>query len=243
MENSGVTSETAFAQSYSSTWRLLAPATDLFVRKVNTMYREREFAPVESIVAPERRGFINEVAFELFRSRRAWFRNLGQAKRVLVSEAVELARITISRIERMQPSDIVVPSDAEEAEIDLLAERLQLFFSRVSEREGLEVQPRFPGCGIIDTCFGDIRFGDALYEVKAGDRNFRSVDVRQLMIYAALCKSARLQPLRRMGLFNPRTGFSFCISLDELCLEVSGTSSEELLAEIIRVISSGDTSR
>ena len=239
-----MTSETAFAQSFASTWRLLAPATDLFVRKINTMYREREFAPLRSVVAPERRGLINEAGFELFRIRRvAWFRNFGEAKREVMAEAVESAKATIGRIERMDPNDVVVPSDVEEAEIALLAERLQLFFSRVAERESLEVQPKFPGCGIIDTCFGDVRFGDALYEVKAGDRNFRSVDVRQLMIYAALCKSARMQPLRRMGLFNPRTGFSFCISLDEVCLEVSGTGSEELLAEIIRVISSGDTSR
>jgi len=208
------------------------------------MYREREFAPLNSVVAPERRGLVNEAGFELFRIRRvAWFRNFGKAKLEMMAEAIKSAKATISRIERMDSDDILAPSDVEETEISLLAERLQVFFSQAAKGENLEIQPRFPGCGMIDTCFGDVRFRDALYEVKAGDRNFRSVDVRQLMIYAALCKSARMEPLRRMGLFNPRTGFSFCIGLDDVCLEVSGTSSEELLAEIIRVVSSGDTSR
>jgi hypothetical protein len=120
---------------------------------------------------------------------------------------------------------------------------LRQFFAHASRQTAIEVEPKFPGCGIIDTCFGDVRCGEALYEIKAGDRNFRSVDIRQLLVYAALGKSAGLAPLRQLGLFNPRTGLSFCMNLDDLCLEVSGISSEELLAELIRVFSSGETSR
>jgi hypothetical protein len=161
----------------------------------------------------------------------------------LLIEAARAARATISRLERIDAPDVDNPSEAERKEINIIADRLQTFFLRVSEGRGFEVQPKFPGCGIIDTCFGDVRVGDALYEVKAGERTFRSMDLRQLLIYAALCKSARMQPLHRVGLFNPRVGVSFCAGLDHLCLEVSGTSSEELLTEIVRVISSGDTSR
>lgn len=235
-------SETAFSQSFSSTWRLLAPATDLFVRKVNSMLREREFAPLNSTVLPERRGFINEAAFQFFRIRREWF-NWTRPRNELMSMAAEAAKATICRIERIDPADIPDPSRAEEDDIFDIAERLQMFFSRVSGGQSLQVQPKFPGCGIIDTCFGDVRFGDTLYEVKAGDRTFRSMDLRQLLIYAALCKSAQMSPLRRVGLLNPRTGVTFSIGLDHLCLEVSGTQSEELLTEIVRVVSSGDTSR
>jgi hypothetical protein len=237
-----VTSETAFAQSYSSTWRLLAPATDLFVRKVNLMLREREFAPLVSTVVPERRGFINEAAFQFFRIRRQMF-NWNRPRNELVSIAAEEAKATISRIERIDPIDISDPVGVEEDEVLVIAERLQMFFSRESKGQSFQVQPKFPGCGIIDTCFGDVCFGDTLYEVKAGDRTFRSMDLRQLLIYAALSKSASMRPLRHVGLLNPRTGVSFAIGLDDLCLEVSGTQSEELLTEIVRVISSGDTSR
>ncbi len=84
---------------------------------------------------------------------------------------------------------------------------------------------------------------DTLYEVKAGERSFRSVDVRQLLVYASLSKSAGMRQLKQVGLFNPRTGLSFSMGLDELCLEVAGMPSEELLAEVIRIASSGETSR
>ncbi len=237
-----MTSETTFSHSFSSTWRLLAPATDLFVRKVNSMLREREFAPLISTVLPERRGFINEAAFQFFRIRREWF-NWTLPRSELISMAAAAAKATICRIEGINLSDIPDLDGAEEDELILIGERLQMFFSRVSNGRGLQVQPLFPGCGIIDTCVGDVRFGDTLYEVKAGERTFRSMDLRQLLIYAALCKSAKLEPLRNVGLLNPRTGVSFCTGLDNLCLEVSGTRSEELLTEIVRVISSGDTSR
>src|ERR1700761_916319 len=123
MEDTGVTSETAFAQSYSSTWRMLAPATDLFVRKVNSMLREREFAPLKSIVLPERRGFINEAAFEFFRIRREWF-NSSRPTDELMPTAAEAARTTISRIERIDPAVIPDPSDAERDELLAIAERL-----------------------------------------------------------------------------------------------------------------------
>jgi hypothetical protein len=192
-----VTSETAFAQSYSSTWRLLAPATDLFVRKVNLMLREREFAPLTSTVLPERRGFINETAFQFFHIRRQMF-NWNRPRNELVSMAAEEAKATISRIERIDPIDIPNPVGMEEDEILVIAERLQTFFSRESKGQ-FQVQPKFPGCGIIDTCFGDVCFGDTLYEVKAGDRTFRSTDLRQLLIYAALSKSASMTPLRTPG--------------------------------------------
>ena len=221
---------------------MLAPATDLFVRKVNSMLREREFAPLKSTALPERRGFINEAAFEFFRIRREWF-NFSRPRDELVSMAAEAARATICRIERIDLAAIPGPSGAEVEELLTIAERLQIFFSRESKGRNFEVHPKFPGCGIIDTCLGDVRFGDTLYEVKAGDRTFRSMDLRQLLIYAALCKSANMAPLRHVGLLNPRTGVSFFSDLDYLCLEVSGTRSEELLTEIVRVISSGDTSR
>jgi hypothetical protein len=108
VEDSGVTSETAFAQSYSSTWRLLAPAADLFVRKVNSMLREREFSPLQSAVLPERRGFINEAAFQFFRIRREGF-NWGRPRNELIGMAAEAAKATICRVERIDPANIPEP--------------------------------------------------------------------------------------------------------------------------------------
>jgi hypothetical protein len=242
LEDSGLISETAFSHGFSSTWKVLAPATDLFVRKLNAALRQREFVPLKSSVPPDRRAFINEVAFQLFRLR-SLGSELSAGNDNLILAATESSRLTISRIERIPLTDIAGPTDDERTDVVAQLDRLLFFFRGVSRDTGLEVAPRFPGCGIIDACVGDVRCGETLYEIKAGDRNFRSVDVRQLLVYAALNKSADGPSLRQIGLFNPRTGLSFCMNLDDVCLEVSGTTSEELLTELIRVFSSGETSR
>jgi hypothetical protein len=250
LENSRLISETDFSQNYSSAWRSLAPATDLFVRKLNMQLCEREFTPMKSMVSAGRRAFINEIAFQLFGlevSGKGHFWMFSSYTKALneghALTAIRLARQTIGRIEGVKETEIEDPNDDENVDIVAQVERLGIFFSNTTKGYPLEVAPKFPGCGIIDTCFGDIRFGDTLYEIKAGERTFRSVDVRQLLVYAALSKSAEMQQLHHLGLFNPRTGISFCMSLDDLCLEISGQPSEELLAAIIRTVSSGDTSR
>jgi hypothetical protein len=81
---------------------------------------------------------------------------------------------------------------------------------------------------------------NVLYEVKAGDRFFRSIDIRQLILYSTLSGSFKIE---RLGLFNPRIGISATIPMDDLCFEISGKNSAELFSEIAAVVSSGDVSR
>jgi hypothetical protein len=59
-------SPTVFARVHSSTWKSLAPTTDLYEKRINTLLTEREFPPLASITIPERRAFVNEIGFELF---------------------------------------------------------------------------------------------------------------------------------------------------------------------------------
>jgi hypothetical protein len=97
-------------------------------------------------------------------------------------------------------------------------------------------EPVFPGCGFIDTCRGDVLVCKTLFEVKAGDRLFRSIDVRQLVTYAALNLVSRQHKIHKVGLFNPRVGIRAAV-------EVSGKDAITLLSEIVVAISSGETSR
>jgi hypothetical protein len=107
----------------------------------------------------------------------------------------------------------------------------------------LVVSPQFEGCGIVDTCVGDVLIGPVLYEVKAGDRPVRSIDIRQLLTYAALNFAKKHRPIDRIGLVNPRLGKFFEIDLDTLCEEVGGGDGpSELLERIIYKLSSGEIS-
>jgi hypothetical protein len=84
---------------------------------------------------------------------------------------------------------------------------------------------------------------EGIFEIKAGDRNVRSVDLRQLLVYSALNYADQKRQIQRIGLFNPRVGTHFSATLDEFCAEISGRPTIELLSEIVQVFSSGDISR
>lgn len=241
MERTSLISAIAFAREHSSIWRSLTPTGEIFIRRLNADVYERQYPPLKSVVEPARRAFVNELGFQLFfdAEDQKW------AGEFFPGNAVRDAMASLQRASRRyRGAPGKVEADEQETrEARELFGRLRAFFGRESQRQVLELFPRFPGCGILDSCAGDIYFPTTLFEVKAGDRSFLSVDVRQLLIYAALNKSAGVRELTRVGLFNPRTGTSFVADLDELSREISGVPSGDLLAEIIRIASSGDVSR
>jgi hypothetical protein len=232
-------SETSFAQHYTSAWKLLAPTTDLYVRKINLELYAREFRPLASATKPLRRALINETAFNLFA--------LKNRPDEVEGDIVQLAYLRAKeKISTLKSSPILEPYPLEENEIEDCNQqeaRLSIFFRNLAKEASLTFSPRFQGAGIVDTCNGDVLVGSTLIEVKAGQRTFRSIDIKQLLTYAALDRISGLSRITRLGIFNPRTGVSFCASVDEVCLEVSGCTSYELLPEIIRILSSGEISR
>ncbi len=237
-----MTSETSFAQYHTSTWRLLSPAMDLYIRKINLHLYQREFPILKSDISSGRRGLINEIAFIAYCTSPAKAR-LRKLTDYVLSYASRKASERISLLEDIPLESIATPNESEIDDLTEQVRRLRLFFSRTSEGHPIEINPQFPGAGIIGSCEGDIYFNSTLFEVKAGQRMFRSVDLKQLLTYGALNNASRLRPLNHLGLFNPRMGVSFIAALDDICLEISGCMAAELLPEITRVISSGDISR
>jgi hypothetical protein len=236
LERPDLTSETQFSRHNSSTWESLTPMMELYVRRMNLRLIERAFAPMEHETAPSRRGFINEIAFELFAS----FVN-GHLPANIEAECVSKARRSILHLERAD--DLSDPNQTEMSDAREQLRRLTLFFQSAASGRLVEAKPRFSGCGIISSCEGDIYVQGELFEIKAGDRNVRSVDIRQLLIYCALNYAGPRREIQRIGLFNPRVGTHFSIDLDQLCAEISGRPTKELLSEMIQVFSSGDISR
>jgi hypothetical protein len=220
--HSVMTSETSFALDHTSTWRTLAPAIDLLVRKVNVSLYEREFAVLRSDISPSRRGLVNETAFNVFCSRpRAEGRDaLTDAD---VDSAFHDARRKIAVLEKIPIDQVAGLSETEVSDCTEQVKRIRVFFlSRIRDQGTVEVRPRFPGSGFIDTCEGDIYFDDVLFEVKAGQRPYKSGDFKQLLTYAALNYAGGARPLNRIGLFNPRMGTSFAATLDAVAIEIAG---------------------
>lgn len=113
----------------------------------------------------------------------------------------------------------------------MIAVRLQDFF----ETEGagaLVIQPHFKGCGILDSCYGDLFLDGTLYEVKCVERNLRSIDIRQVLTYCALNYQSRQFEIDEVCILNPRRGISFRFGVESLAQKASGKNSSELFHQI-----------
>jgi hypothetical protein len=196
---------------------------------------------MKTSTSPMRRGFVNEVAFATFcqSSRRELAWPPEKLTKIEIDQAV--AHVQALSVHREVSADGL--SDEELLDIEEQRNRLIRMFSFDRPAGALIIEPLFPGCGIIDACKGDLIFSNILFEVKAGERLFRSIDVRQLIMYSALNYVSKRFKIERVGLFNPRIGISATISIDDLSSEICGKQSAELFSEIVSAISSGEMSR
>ena len=92
--------------------------------------------------------------------------------------------------------------------------------------------PELRGFGWLDDCNCDAWTTEAIFEVKSGDRPFRSVDLRQVLAYLALNHFSGGRTLRVVFLVNPRRGTFFRIAAEALSLEMAGRPLVELTQEI-----------
>lgn len=238
-------SASAFCKLHSSFWRDVAPTTDIFVRRLN-LRKEREFPEMDIPTRPMRRGFINEVAFAVFcqsaKVQRGWPPEKLRKEEIDAAVASVVSLAAHREVRAGDKSEESLAAD-ELLDIEEQCNRLLRMFSFNRPADALVTEPIFPGCGIVDTCKGDVIVSNTLFEVKAGDRKFLSVDIRQLITYATLNQISKRFRIDGIGLFNPRVGTSVTISVDDLCFEVSGKRSDELFSQIASVISSGEISR
>lgn len=231
---------TRFSGAYGSFWRDVTPTMDLFVRKINLDLYNRVEPPADYQVEPKRSALVAEAAFALFdlQSRHEGDRALFFQR--FTEQATDEARRRLALLSAENIGDDLNPDELNATQE--LFRRLSSFFIDIQGRE-LVLKPYFPGCGFVDQSEGDIIYGDTLFEIKSVDRNFRSVDIKQLITYAALNHKSRSYHFREIGIFNPRMGTEFRMGLDDVCMEVAGISSIELLEIIAYSIASGEVSR
>lgn len=235
-------SERTLADGFGSTWESITPTMDRFVRRANRN-ADRIFAPIKNRSAPQRRGFINEVAFGLFAHRL----KVGHKNNVdsdAVALIVKAAAVKIAAFEELAPEEVAVLTNDEKQEI-LELERAMLGYALYLHNETGVILPRpnFRGCGFVNECEGDLLVGTDLVEIKAGDRAFRAKDVRQLLVYCALNSVSSQYVIEKVTLFNPRRGLALTAKIADLAPEVSSKSASELMADISYFVSSGDISK
>ena len=230
-------SEVSFATQHTSLWHILAPNSERFVRRIN-LNIDRYGVDHPFLDPPNRRGYLNETAFQLVKLRQS-------EPDVSLFEAVSIARKRLALLDRPQQEGNLSDPSPSETESILAMEQSLGEFVRWQSKEASTVvfEPVFPGCGFLNASVGDLLIGDTLYEVKAGDRLFRSTDLRQLMTYCAMNFVAKKYDVRRAGCINPRRGTYFVLDLETIAHEMAGKSSPELFSEIVYYLSNSGVSR
>lgn len=229
-------SETFFSSHYTSLWRSIAPSMEEFVRRTNLDGVDRFWTPIDSAVASDRRGLVNEAAFLLFvqavgsrpQPAKTWFdKHVGRA--------LEAAEIYISGERGSEEHQN--PDEVERNESIVLCERLMQYF--MAPRLGkLVLQPQFSGCGILSACNGDVVSEVlGLFEVKSGNRPFRSTDYRQLSVYLSLQYAETRFLFPNLHLVNPRTGLVASLATEDFTMAVSGKSAAAYCQSVIECFS------
>lgn len=240
LENSSLIGATKFAGAYGSFWKSATPTLDLFVRRINLDLYVRDDVPVELGIDPTRSALVAETAFEIF----SQLFTGDEIENDFFERVIEAAKGAATRRLKLLNAENLDPpfSNEERAATEDIYGRLFRFFTHDIE-ETIHVRPIFPGCGFIDRSEGDVIVGSALYEIKSVERTFRSVDLKQLITYAMLNHKSGAYGIDSIGLYNPRRGTYFEMTIDEVCIEISGMSGIELLEQLAYSVASGEISR
>lgn len=225
-------SERKFSSTFLSFWKQLFPMGDTVIRRLNIAC-ERQIDPLDSTlpVSNGKRSVINELSFRLFKEKIE--NNKVDKKRLteISNEVIKYIGRLSNNISTIEPLELIELEEALDLAISLSS------FFETSNLSSLQFWPTFNGCGCIHKCKGDILYGNTLVEVKAGDRNFRINDIRQVVIYLALNFSSQQYSIKNIELINPRTGLFFQSSVKTIIKECSGKMPVDIFSDIVEFVS------
>jgi hypothetical protein len=224
--------EKLFVLNHSAFWGKLLPMEHSYIRIINRMCKTI-YKPLGSTSSSSQRGVINEVGFRLFRAK-TLYRELTDE---LVSECIDDGLNHILHMRQLNRTPAMRPSNDDLAEARKIAERLLTYFGPRMQTS-IAVFPRFSGCGWLEQCEGDVLSDNVLFEIKAGARHFRNIDLRQLLAYGALNFASKQYDIHMIGLFNPRLGRLFIEDVETVCRFLCGRSAVDVFGDIVDYVSS-----
>lgn len=214
-------SEKTFARGYSSFWTQNTPWLVDYVSFLNKGSIERIFKPLDSLDEAKHRSINNSAAFIDFKQKR-------------IGEELDLLKIISIATDNLKhlPRNGLDTYIFDEINNTIIKEQSKRLTSTYSRKE-LIFDPQFKGCGIIANCQGDLLYEDVLCEIKAGERNIQSSDIKQLLVYCALnWLSDEKIKINKIEIFNPRQGIYWNSTLKNLMDNISTLPMEDLFEEI-----------
>ena len=240
-------SERIAVRAFESVWRTRLPLlTPAFMSSFNRQFVKpivragNPIPPVPSSSASDSPDLVAELGIQIAKSaveggllvadvagdpaslRAAWVRSL------------EL----VSRYEGGKPDPGTVPLNPGDARDALrLAHTMSAFLDQFDDDP--EFAPLVRGAGALSRCEADLAVGRGLIEVKTVSRRFRSLDLRQLLIYLALDWAGGEPRWTRGCLVNPRRAVWADFDVDWLVRRLAGRAAVDVLADLIDAFGSG----
>lgn len=216
---------------------------DVVVRRINST-SDRFNDELSESSDPQIRGIVNEFGFDLARAaHQSKVQDTRKLDGDVRAQAMQAAYKKIARYERKEIDAFAFLTVKEVAEADSIGMSILELVDYLPPTGPTIFSPTFRGCGFVDSCQGDLLDGRYLCELKAGDRNFRITDLRQLLTYAALNHLAPVQPVTHLALVNPRKGVIYTDTFDAIAWAASGRSASDLVNAIVDVMSGSGGSR
>jgi hypothetical protein len=188
-----------------------------------------------------RYDLIAEVSFniseEVFISGKKISQILSNNRRL--EQMVKAITDKIWKIGSYTDSDLLIPNDEIE-EITKISNNIIEFIAKIKKND-LLFKPKLKGYGFIPDLEADVLIDDTLYEIKTVNRNFKSSDLKQLLIYLALNQVSNSKKWDYAGLYNPRKGTYCRFNVKSLVYNLTGGKTpneafESLLNELVRDI-------
>ncbi len=214
-------SEKTFARGYSSFWTQNTPWLTDYVSFLNKGSIERMFKPMVSLDETKYRSINNSAAFIDFKQKR-----IGEE--LELSKIIEITSDNLKHLPRNGLETYIL----DEVNNSTIKEQSKRLISTYSGKK-LIFEPQFGGCGIIANCQGDLLYENVLCEIKAGERNIQSSDIKQLLVYCALnWLSDEKIEIEKIEIFNPRQGIYWNSTLINLMENISTLPMEDFFEEI-----------
>jgi hypothetical protein len=218
-------SETTFSRGYSSFWQEYFPWLNNFTQVINRDLTTRVFRPIGKSEDAVFRSINNIVSF-------THFKNIRKKKTYSLTSSFEEAKSVIANFPRNNLSSYEM--------INMHKEIIEFQVHKLIVRYGsnCEVYPVFPGCGILNSCSGDIYKDNTLIEVKAGERGILPSDLKQLISYAALnwLNSGSNYIINKIEVFNPRQGLVWNNDLYTFISAVSDIPLEDVFDQLCKYL-------
>ncbi|MFC7246061.1 hypothetical protein ACFQO7_26590 [Catellatospora aurea] len=202
---------------------------DHFIRISNVAVRTFD-TPIKWSHRPKRHALVSETAFYLWSDFQAGDRpNLARAESRARGRLAQVA------------NQLELPGSLDQTEVTMamrLAHRMAQYAEGFLVPGSVEIERRLPGIGWISGGLPDITaqarsVGIVLSEVKAVDRPFRSVDMRQMVVYAVLYFAQHRRLPACLSVVNPLKGAAIEVGTDEFFADVVGLPADEVINHLL----------